>query len=97
MSMLEPATNAEAHVDMPLFAEKTIRRMPLKVEPLNREPLTSADLFALQRRFDRFISQLNPPRRRNWTDDRRSPAKGEAKPSPEHSFENVQSECRKRT
>jgi hypothetical protein len=66
--MFEPSASLNTHVqgiaDFQFVPEKTIRRMPVQVESRSREPITSAELFALQRRFDRFISQLNPPRTR---------------------------------
>lgn len=66
MTAFEPATqdqNAAHSKDLPFFPEKTLRRIPrLPARP--HEPITSAELFALQRRFDRFIGELNPPRTR---------------------------------
>jgi hypothetical protein len=48
--------------DSGFMPEKTIRAMPAKSRSLPRQTISSAELFALQRRFDRFINQLNPPR-----------------------------------
>lgn len=67
MTFVEPATQtfedqASGAVEMAFAPEKTIRRMPVRIETAPRAPITSAELFALQRRFDRFINQLNPPR-----------------------------------
>ncbi|MBX9951339.1 MAG: hypothetical protein K2Y39_19375 [Candidatus Obscuribacterales bacterium] len=68
MTMFEPSASLNNHsqgiADMTFMPDKTVRRIPAQVESRSREPITSAELFTLQRRFDRFISQLNPPRTR---------------------------------
>ncbi|MCC7531231.1 MAG: hypothetical protein IT342_22180 [Candidatus Melainabacteria bacterium] len=67
MTFIEPAsppfedqTRGQGH--SVLMPEKTILRIHEKLRSLPRQTITSAELFALQRRFDRFINQLNPPR-----------------------------------
>lgn len=64
MTFIEPAAEDQARgsADSGFMPEKTISRMPVKSSFPHREPISSAELFALQRRFDRFINQLNPPR-----------------------------------
>jgi hypothetical protein len=69
VTFFEPATQSFEDQtggarDLAFLPDKTIRRMPAKVVSAPREPITSADLFALQRSFDRFINQLNSPRTR---------------------------------
>lgn len=68
MTFVEPATQsfedlASGAADLAFAPEKTIRRMPVRIESPARAPISSAELFALQRHFDRFINQLNPPRK----------------------------------
>lgn len=68
MTMFEPSASLNSYsqeiADLTFIPEKTVRSIAVQVESRSREPITSAELFALQRRFDRFISQLNPPRTR---------------------------------
>ncbi len=66
MTFVEPATESfedqtRGTGDLAFDPEKTMRRMPVRIEA-TRTSITSAELFALQRRFDHFINQLNQPR-----------------------------------
>jgi hypothetical protein len=71
VTLFEPSASLNNHsqgiADFAFMPDKTVRRMPVQVESRSREPITSAELHALQRRFDRFISELNPPRYKSTT------------------------------
>jgi len=60
--MADPSPQIERFVD-----DRTIRRVPSELAAAPRRRMTSAELYALQRRFDRFIEKLNPSRERRFS------------------------------